>query len=83
MANSQTKANKAWRQNNRQRSNYLVKRSTAKSFVRNLATRQDLDDLADLIIIRTKNIANGTAAFGPGSQPAPKAGSDTDEKDEV
>lgn len=83
MANSQTKANKAWRQNNRQRSNYLVKRSTAKSFVRNLATRQDLDDLADLIIIRTKNIANGTATFGPGSQPVPKAGSDIDKKDEV
>lgn len=82
MANSQTKANKAWRQNNRERSNYLVKRSTAKSFVRNLATSQDLDDLANLIIIRTKNIANGTATFGPGSNPASRDDSNVKEKDE-
>ena len=42
---SQRKAQKKWRSKNRTRSNYLVYRSTARSFVLKHATLEDLEEL--------------------------------------
>lgn len=42
---SQRKAQKKWRSKNRARSNYLVYRSTARSFVLKHATLEDLEEL--------------------------------------
>lgn len=42
---SQRKAQKRWRSKNRARSNYLVYRSTARSFVLKHATLEDLEEL--------------------------------------
>lgn len=46
---SQRKAQKKWRSKNRARSNYLVYRSTARSFVLKHATLEDLEELQSKI----------------------------------
>lgn len=50
--NSQTEANKRWQEKNKEHSKYLKYRSTARSFVRKLATDADLDELEQLIAER-------------------------------
>lgn len=57
MEKSQIKANKAWRQKNRSRSNYLIKRSTAKSFIRSVGSDDDIIALKDLFDIRMNLIS--------------------------
>lgn len=42
MATKQTEANKRWQKNNLERSKYLRKRSTAKTFIEKYATNDDL-----------------------------------------
>lgn len=42
-------ADRRWAEANRDRRNYLSKRSSARSFIRNWATEEDLDELAGLI----------------------------------
>lgn len=49
MPSSQTQANKRWQAKNKEYSNYLKSRSTARSFVRNKATSSDIDELRALI----------------------------------
>lgn len=49
MANSQTEANKKWQAKNKEYSNYLKSRSTARSFIRNKATLSDINELRSLI----------------------------------
>lgn len=49
MTNAQTKATKKWNENNREHRNYLSKRSSARSFIRNHATMDDLNELEELI----------------------------------
>lgn len=49
---SQTKAIKKWNQKNREHRNYLSKRSSARSFIRNYATGSDLNELETLIAER-------------------------------
>lgn len=46
---AQTKATKKWNEQNRERRNYLSKRSSARSFIRNHATVDDLNELEELI----------------------------------
>lgn len=46
---AQTKATKKWNENNREHRNYLSKRSSARSFIRNHATMDDLNELEELI----------------------------------
>lgn len=58
MYKSQKKANKKWVENNREHSNYLKNRSACKSFIRNKATLEDLQDLQELINIREKEFYN-------------------------
>lgn len=45
----QTIANKKWQEKNKAKSNYLKKRSTAKSFVRNEATKEDIEAIRLLL----------------------------------
>ncbi|KGM93395.1 hypothetical protein IRP63_13815 (plasmid) [Clostridium botulinum] len=47
--NKQTEANKKWQEKNRERTRYLRDRSTARSFIKNKATLEDLKELKQLI----------------------------------
>lgn len=49
---AQQKATKKWNKNNREHRNYLSKRSSARSFIRNHATVDDLNELEGLIAER-------------------------------
>lgn len=49
---AQTKATKKWNKENREHRNYLSKRSSARSFIRNHATGSDLNELEELIAER-------------------------------
>ncbi|MFI3593790.1 hypothetical protein VBI23_00280 [Streptococcus uberis] len=46
---SQQKADKKWAEKNRERRNYLSKRSAERSFINNNATHEDLLELKQLI----------------------------------
>ncbi|MCW8644498.1 hypothetical protein OQG70_04345 [Streptococcus macedonicus] len=43
------RANKKWNEKNREHRNYMTKRSTARGFIRNHATKKDLLELQELI----------------------------------
>lgn len=45
----QQKADKKWNEKNREHRNYMTKRSTARGFIRNHATQEDLFELKKLI----------------------------------
>lgn len=49
VSESQKRANKRWDEANKERKAYINKRSTARSFVKKLATLEDLDELTQLI----------------------------------
>lgn len=53
---AQTKANKNWAEKNREYSSYLRSRSSARSFIRNKATLEDLEELENLIEERRKQL---------------------------
>ncbi len=53
---AQIRAQKNWDAKNRERSNYLKTRSTTKSFIRNRATREDLEDLLQLIYDKLQDL---------------------------
>ena len=54
--NAQTEANKRWQEQNRERARYLRNRSTSRSFVKNQATKEDLEELEQLISERRKEL---------------------------
>lgn len=54
--NAQTQANKKWQEKNRERTRYLRNRSTARSFLRNQATEEDIEELEQLIAERKKEL---------------------------
>lgn len=60
MVNAQKKATKKWNENNRQYRNYLSKRSATRSFIRNLATGTDLNELEVLIAERWDALTTDT-----------------------
>jgi len=47
--NLQTEANKKWQEKNREKARYLRDRSTSRSFIKNRATEEDLQELQELI----------------------------------
>lgn len=47
--NPQTEANKRWQERNREKTRYLNSRSSARGFIRNRATEEDLLELEELI----------------------------------
>ena len=56
MTNAQQKATKRWNKQNREHRNYLSKRSSARSFIRNHATGSDLNELEELIAERRNRL---------------------------
>lgn len=54
--NKQTEANKKWQEKNKERSKYLQHRSSARGFIRNKATLEDLDELEMLITQRRSEL---------------------------
>ncbi|RJB28398.1 hypothetical protein QFK30_003525 [Listeria monocytogenes] len=48
-SDAQLKANKAWQDKNKEHANYLKSRSAARSFIKNKATLEDLEELEQLI----------------------------------
>lgn len=54
--NAQTEANKKWQEKNRERAKYLRNRSTSRSFIKNQATSEDLEELENLITERRKKL---------------------------
>ena len=54
-------ADRRWSEKNRERRNYLSKRSSARSFIRNWATEEDLDELTALIEERRADSEKTTA----------------------
>ncbi|WP_346877101.1 MULTISPECIES: hypothetical protein [unclassified Clostridium] len=53
---TQTEANKKWQQKNKEYSNYLKSRSTSRSFIKNKATLEDLEELEKLIEERREQL---------------------------
>ncbi len=45
----QKAANQRWAEKNKEHKNYLSRRSNARGFIRNLATKEDLTELSKLI----------------------------------
>ena len=45
VSEAQRKANKKWDKKNKERKSYINKRSTAKSFILNLTTQEDLETI--------------------------------------
>lgn len=52
MALTQNELNKRWESKNRERSNYIKSKGSAKSFILNKATKEDLEWLKELIDAR-------------------------------
>lgn len=46
---AQLEANRRWAEKNREYRNYLSKRSNARSFIRNHATEEDVQELLELL----------------------------------
>ena len=57
---AQSKATKKWNQKNREHRNYLSKRSSARNFIRNHATEDDLNELEELIAERREALMTET-----------------------
>lgn len=53
---AQTKANKKWEEKNREYSSYLKSRSSARSFIRNKATLEDIEEMKKLLDERKKQL---------------------------
>lgn len=60
MTDARKRANKKWAENNREHRNYLSKRSSARSFIRNHATGSDLNELEELIAERKDALMTDT-----------------------
>lgn len=54
--NNQTEANKKWQEKNREKARYLRNKSTARGFIKNQATEEDLIELENLIAERRKQL---------------------------
>ena len=53
---ARAKANKKWDKKNKARKLYIYKRSTAKSFILNLATEEDLANIEEYVAERRKQL---------------------------
>jgi len=54
--NPQTEANKRWQEQNKEKAKYLSNRSRSRSFIKNQATLEDLEELEKLIFERRKEL---------------------------
>ena len=51
---AQRKADKRWREKNREHANYLKNRTSARCFIRNKATIEDIEELKELLRLRAE-----------------------------
>ena len=51
---AQRKADKRWREKNREHENYLKNRTSARCFIRNKATLEDIEELKELLRLRAE-----------------------------
>ena len=51
---AQMKADKRWREKNREHANYLKNRTSARCFIRNKATLEDIEELKELLRLRAE-----------------------------
>lgn len=51
---AQRKADKRWREKNREHANYLKNRTSARCFIRNKATLEDIEELKELLTLRAE-----------------------------
>lgn len=56
MGNNRTEINKRWQSKNKDYANYLKSRSTARSFIKNKATNEDLQEFKGLIKTREEEL---------------------------
>lgn len=56
VSKAQRKANKKWDENNKNRKQYLNKRSTTKNFILKLATKEDLEQIKKYIQKREEEL---------------------------
>ncbi|MDU5111404.1 MAG: hypothetical protein E6248_13240 [Clostridium sp.] len=56
---AQRNADKRWREKNREYANYLRNRASARCFIRNKATLEDLKELEKLIKEKSKEMQRG------------------------
>lgn len=56
--NKQTEANKKWQEKNKKRAKYLSDRSRTRSFIRNQAELEDIDELIQLLREREDVLRN-------------------------
>lgn len=56
--NKQTIANQKWENKNREYASYLKSRSSARSFIRNKATLEDIEELRALLNEREEKLNN-------------------------
>lgn len=57
-------SDKKWNEKNREHRNYLSSRSSARGFIRNKATIEDVEELKQLIKLRQVKLKNETEAKG-------------------
>lgn len=51
---AQRKADKRWREKNREHANYLKNKTSARCFIRNKATLEDIEELKELLRLRAE-----------------------------
>jgi hypothetical protein len=56
LSEAREKANRKWDSKNKERKRYLNKRSTAKSFILNLATQEDLETIKKYVAQRENEL---------------------------
>ncbi|CAM3125751.1 hypothetical protein SAMN04487792_0264 [Lactobacillus bombicola] len=56
LTEAREKANRKWDSKNKERKRYLNKRSTAKSFILNLATQEDLETIKKYVAQRENEL---------------------------
>lgn len=59
LTEAQLRAKKNWDEKNREYSSYLKSRSSARSFIKNRATLEDLSELLKLIQERKEQLSEG------------------------
>ena len=56
LSEARIKANKKWDEKNKERASYLRSRSSAKSFIKNKATKEDIEMLKDVMKKRLEEL---------------------------
>lgn len=55
---AKTEANKKWQEKNKEKTRYLSRRSTARNFIKNDSTKEDLAELERFIQERYRELGN-------------------------